>query len=76
MEFKFEPLEEFTRVREYPDGSKVTIGHYLPGGTYNCTKEPRHDALRDICTKWESEGKIRKVFLKPNQSFQTKSLGA
>lgn len=55
IEFKFYPLVEFTWHRA--DLNK-TIGHYIPGNGYNCTKDPRHDTLRSMCKQWEDEGKI------------------
>jgi hypothetical protein len=74
MEFKFEPLEEFEWVREYEDGSHVLMGQYHPGMTYNCTKEPRHDALRAKCEEWFSLGMIKKTPL-GNQRFITINFG-
>lgn len=70
MEFKFLPLEEFEWWREYDDGTKDLIGLYVPGNSYNCTKQPRHDALRAKCVVWEQEGKI-KVLPLFNEKFIT-----
>lgn len=75
MEFKFVPLEVFDWFREYEDGTTVHVGHYLPGNTYNCTKEPRHDALREKCKEWEAEGKIKKIPLHPGEFFKTVKFG-
>jgi hypothetical protein len=66
--FTFEPLVEFEWYRE--DLEKL-IGHYIPGMSYNCTLEPRHDMLRGMCDQWEKEGKIRKKGLSPDQKFVT-----
>ena len=71
MEFRFTPLEQFEWVREYEDGSQRLVGQYIPGMTYNCTKEPRHDALREQCKTWEAEGKIRKIPLALGEKFIT-----
>ncbi len=57
--FIFRPLEEFHWHR---------IGHYVPGNTYNCTPEPRHDALREKCAEWLAEGKIA---ITPVGGFET-----
>lgn len=70
MEFKFEPLVAFEWIREYEDGSKVLVGEYHPGMTYNCSKDPRHDALREQCKVWEAEGKIHISPLKSGQFFK------
>ena len=71
MEFKFAPKVEFEWHREYEDGTTVLVGHYIPGMTYNCTKEPRHDALREKCKEWEADGKIVKIPLAPGEFFKT-----
>ena len=75
MEFKFKPLEVFSWEREYEDGSKVFIGEYHPGMTYNCTKEPRHDALREKCKEWAEAGLIEIIPLGEGQRFVTVPLG-
>lgn len=69
-QFKFTPLEMFEWHRTMPDGSVRLIGQYWPGMTYNCTMEPVHDALREICGKWVEEGKIRIIPLDPGQTFK------
>lgn len=56
IEFIFTPTVEFEWVR---DGQ--CVGLYVPGNTYNCSRQEVHDALRDKCAKWKDEGKI-KVF--------------
>lgn len=66
--FKFTPLKEFKWHREDTD---FLVGHYLPGMTYNCTTEPRHDALFLQCVDWEAEGKIRVLPLTGTQTFKT-----
>lgn len=71
LEFKFAPTKEFEWVREYEDGSKVHVATYYVGNTYNCTKEPRHDALREKCKEWEAEGLIQVMPLAPGQFFKT-----
>ena len=58
-QFKFTPLELFEWRRTMPDGEIRLIGQYHPGMTYNCTKEPIHDALREICKQWLADGKIK-----------------
>ena len=75
MEFKFTPLETFEWVREYEDGSSKLIGQYHPGMTYNCTKEPRHDALRVKCVEWEEKGMIRKIPLTLGEAFKVIEIG-
>lgn len=74
MEFKFTPLEPFTWVREYPDGSSKLIGSYVPGAVYNCTRGARHDALREQCATWLKEGKIQVFPLAPDVQFVTKEV--
>lgn len=69
MEFKFTPLKDFKWYREI-DGEKVLIGHYIPGMSYNCTKEPVHDALRIQCEDWETKGMIKVIPLGPGQVFK------
>lgn len=66
-EFKFYPLVEFEWYRE--DIEKL-IGHYIPGMSYNCTLEARHDTLFQQCQEWEKEGKIKIVPL-VNEHFIT-----
>ena len=80
MEFKFTPLIEFEWWRQKTDDEgavieKNLIGQYLPGMSYNCTKDSRHDALREQCVKWEKEGKIKILALAPGQSFKTFKVG-
>lgn len=58
-EFQFTPLEVLTWEREYEDGSTFVVGEYHPGMTYNCTKEPRHDALRQKCKEWQKQKQIK-----------------
>lgn len=58
QEFRFVPTVEFTWFRE--DVNKL-VGVYHPGASYNCTREPRHDKLREMCDQWEAEGKIVKI---------------
>lgn len=69
IEFKFAPKVQFDWVRKYDDGSEVTVGEYYVGNTYNCTKEPRHDALREQCKVWLEEGKIAVIPLGRNEAF-------
>lgn len=76
MEFKFTPSEsDFDWVREYEDGSSVLVGRYHVGGVYNCTKSPRHDALREKCKEWEAAGKIIIFPLPPSQHFVSQKSG-
>ena len=75
MEFRFKPIDEmFEWVREYEDGSKVLVGQYWPGMSYNCTKRPVHDALRAQCKIWEEEGKIEIIPLAKGQKFVRKQV--
>ena len=76
MEFKFTPLKEFIWDRKYEDGVVVRIGHYHVGNTYNCSRHPRHDALREICKEWEKDGKIKKFPLPPGSRMKTVNVGA
>lgn len=55
-EFIFTPLVEFSWYR---DDVEKLVGIYYPGMTYNCTKQPRHDALRKKCEQWKQEGLIK-----------------
>lgn len=75
LEFKFTPLEEFEWWRELTDNDgnvvdRTLIAQYLPGQTYNCTRKPVHDALREKCKQWLDEGKIQIMALPSGQSFQ------
>lgn len=63
-EFRFIPLQEFYY---YNDGKMVA--KYIPGNTYNCRRDAAHDLLREKCREWESEGKIKIVYLVNGQSF-------
>lgn len=53
VEFIFSPLVEF----EWAEDGRV-IGLYVPGNTYNCSRQPVHDRLRAKCAEWQEEGKI------------------
>ncbi len=64
QEFRFMPLEQF----EWWVDDEL-IGQYIPGMTYNCTSDRRHDALREMCKVWEAEGKIQVLALLPGQRF-------
>ena len=80
VEFKFAPKKKFEYVREVKDldgdvVSKQLIGEYHPGMTYNCTKDARHDALREKCRQWEAEGLITIMPLKAGQFFKTVKVG-
>lgn len=74
-EFKFIPLTEFEWVREYDDGETLHVATYYPGNSYNCTREPRHDALREMCKHWEADGKIMVIPLLNGQQFKTIPVG-
>ena len=80
LEFKFIPLEQFEWWREIKDENgevldRTLIGQYLPGMSYNCTRQTVHDALREKCKAWEKEGKIRIVALANGQEFKTIEIG-
>lgn len=69
-EFRFTPLEQFEWWVPDPNGGpSILIGQYVPGMTYNCTADHRHDALRAQCRLWEAEGKIQVLALLPGQKF-------
>lgn len=70
-QFRFMPVGKmFDWVREFPDGEKRLIGQYYPGMTYNCTKEPIHDALREKCKEWLGKGMIRIIELPAGVSLK------
>lgn len=69
-EFKFMPKEKFSWVREYEDGSTQLVGEYHPGMTYNCTRFPVHDALREKCKEWLEADQIVIIPLSPGQYFE------
>jgi len=71
IEFKFEPLEEFSWFREHEDGSRQLIGAYHVGGTYNCSSDKRHDGLRVKCDEWLKAGKIKVFPLAPGARFKS-----
>ena len=75
MEFRFTPLEDFVWEREYEDGTVVTVGNYYVGNGYNCTKGPKHDALREQCKVWEAEGKIEIFPLPPGAKMKMVNVG-
>lgn len=75
LEFKFKPLQYFEWWKGIEDNNgnvvdSQLIGAYHPGMTYNCTRHPKHDALREMCKQWESEGKITILVLRPAESFK------
>lgn len=75
-EFKFTPLEEFewSREIENDEGEVIErnlIGQYFVGMSYNCTKKPVHDSLREKCKQWEKEGKIKIINLPKGAAFKT-----
>jgi hypothetical protein len=53
VEFIFTPLVEFEWVKD-----DALIGLYVPGNTYNCSRQALHDNLRAMCVQWKEEGKI------------------
>ena len=65
VEFKFFPLEDF---KHEEDGE--VKAHYIPGNSYNCSRDPVHDHLRDLCAGWAKEGKIRVVPLAKGEVFR------
>jgi len=71
IEFKFEPLEEFSWFRDHPDGSRQLIGNYFAGGSYNCSSDKRHDELRAKCDEWIKAGKIKVYPLAPGLKFKS-----
>ena len=71
MEFKFSPLEEFSWVRKYEDGAETLIGVYHVGAVYNCSKEARHDALREMCKEWKEKGMISTTTLPDGVSMRS-----
>lgn len=70
VEFKFMPTRVFEWWREFPDGERRLIGQYHPGMTYNCTKEPVHDALREKCKGWAQAKDIVIIPLNPGEFFK------
>lgn len=69
-EFTFQSTEEFPWFR----GDQL-VARYIPGQDYVCTREPRHDELRDLCAGWQAEGKIAVTALSSGQSFTSVKLG-
>lgn len=63
-EFVFCACEEFPYFKG--DG---LVARYFPGQDYYCTREPRHDELRDRCEAWRAEGKIVITLLNAGQNF-------
>lgn len=63
-EFVFTPLKEFTWFR-----GDFLVGRYLPGQDYYCTREARHDELREKCVEWEKNGQIKIMMLASGQNF-------
>ena len=71
-QFRFTPItnDYFDWWRRFDDGEKRHIGRYYPGMTYNCTKEPVHDALREKCKEWLEKEMIAIIPLLPGQSLR------
>lgn len=69
-EFTFRVTEEFPWFR-----GDMLVARYLPGQDYVCTRQPRHDELRDMCTQWQADGKIVITGLSSGQAFVSMSLG-
>ncbi len=65
-EFTFRSTKEFPWFR----GDQL-VARYFPGQDYFCTREPRHDELRDLCVGWQGEGKIVVTALGGGQHFVT-----
>jgi hypothetical protein len=72
VEFIFTPLVEFKW-----EENDFLIGHYIPGPTttYNCSRQPIHDALRAKCVEWQAEGKIAIFPLSFGKQFVITSVG-
>ena len=68
-EFKFTPKVEFEWVR-----NGRVIGHYIPGMSYNCTNQPRHDELRSQCEAWDGAGMITRHYLPDGERFVIKEV--
>jgi len=68
-EFVFTPLVEFTWFR-----GDALVGRYIPGQDYYCTRQPRHDELREKCVEWEKNGQIKITMLAAGQHFVTVKL--
>jgi hypothetical protein len=69
-EFTFRSTEEFAWFR-----GDQCVARYYVGQDYVCTRQPRHDDLRDMCAKWQAEGKIVITGLSSGQAFVSMSLG-
>ena len=69
-EFQFRSTAEFPWFR----GDQL-VARYFPGQDYFCTREPRHDELRDLCAAWQAEGKIVITALSAGKSFTSVTLG-
>lgn len=70
IEFKFIPKVKFEYKRKGPDGNDRVIGVYFPGMSYNCSKSPLHDQLREECKKWEANGMITIIPLSGDEQFK------
>jgi len=69
-EFQFRSTEEFPWFR----GDQL-VARYFPGQDYFCTRQARHDELRDLCATWQAEGKIVITALSAGKSFTSVTLG-
>jgi hypothetical protein len=58
LEFRFIPTKDFEWFRE---DTQVLVGHYTKGSSYNCSRQPIHDALRGMCSKWQEAGDIKVI---------------
>lgn len=68
-EFTWRVTEEFPWFR-----GDALVARYLPGQDYICTREPRHDELRDKVEGWKAEGKAVITALAAGTSFVSVSL--
>ena len=65
QEFRFYPVEEFY----WHDDGRL-IGKYIPGNSYNCSRNARHDRLYEKCKQWQAEGKIKVAMLNADEQFR------
>lgn len=69
-EFTFRVPEEFAWFR-----GDAIVARYHPGQDYICTRQPRHDELRDLCVSWQAEQKIAITAMSSGDAYVSVQLG-
>lgn len=70
LEFTFRATEEFTWFR-----GDAIVARYHPGQDYHCTRQPRHDELRNKATAWLAEGKIAVTAMSGGRALTSMTIG-